>query len=135
MTDLAAPVTPAPVEHECQIVSEHFGPVRVVHVSGRFDWATAPQFCERVRDQYTDPAVILDLSLTTTIDSAGTGALLTAAAEAMRRGQQLVVVSVDPIEVEVLRYLELNLVAPVFASLADALQWLGDQEPIPSPGS
>ena len=130
MNESAASITRTPVEHGCQIVSEHVGPISVVHVTGGFDWATAPQFCEQLRDQCTDPTVVIDLSHTTTIDSAGTGALLAAVVEAKRRGQRLVVVSVDPIEIEVLRDLDPNLVAPVFGSLAEAFGWLGAHDPV-----
>jgi anti-anti-sigma factor len=130
MTELSAPSTQVPVEHECQIASEHVGPVCVVHVNGPLDWATAAQFHDRMCDEYTDSKVIVDLSHSARMDSAGTGVLLGAAAEAARRGQQLVVVSVDPVEVEVLRCLQLDLTVPIFGSRAEALNWLGNHDPI-----
>ena len=127
MTDLAPP-TQTPLEHECQIVCERVGPVCVVHVNGHLDWATAAQFRDCMRDEHCEPSVIVDLSRTLSVDSAGSGVLLATAEQAVSRGQQLVVVSVDPVETEVLRYLDLDLVAPVFASLAEALGWLSDQD-------
>ena len=63
-------------------------------------------------------------------ESAGTGALLVAAAEGARRDQQLVVVCVDPVEVEVVRGLQLDLIVPIFGSQAEALSWLGNHDPV-----
>jgi anti-anti-sigma factor len=130
MSDLGAPTTKVPVAHECEIVSEHVGPVCVVHVEGPLDWASAAQFHDRMCDEYTDPTVIVDLSHSVRMDSAGTGALLGAVAEALKRGQQLVVVSADEVEVDVLRCLQLDLTVPIFSSQIDALSWLDNHDPI-----
>jgi anti-anti-sigma factor len=132
MTELATPTTRVEVEHECRIFSEHLGAIYVVHVQGHLDWATAAQFRECMRDSYLDATVIIDLSRTVRMDSAGTGVLVSAAAETASRGQQLVVVSADPVEVDVLRSLQLDLVVPIFASQAEALAWLGDHAPKPA---
>jgi anti-anti-sigma factor len=128
MTELAAPPTRTLVEHECQIVVDHVGPACVVHVNGQLNWATAAQFRDRMRDVHSEPTVIVDLSRTLGMDSAGTGVLLATADQAISRGQQVVVVSVDPVEAQVLRYLDLHLVAPVFGSLTEAWRWLGDHD-------
>jgi anti-anti-sigma regulatory factor len=125
MTDLAVPITRGQVEDECRIVSEHLGPVRVLHVIGRLDWATAADICDRIRDEDIDPTVIVDIRRAVDVGSADIGALMTIAAEILRRGRQLVFVSDDVVNVEMLRQLQLDRVAPIFGSQAEALNWLG----------
>jgi anti-anti-sigma factor len=88
--------------HECHIVAELTGVVRIVRLTGHLDWATASSFCDRMRDEWIDEMVIVDLSRMSGVDSAGTGAMLAAAGRARHRGQRLVIVTVDPILVEVL---------------------------------
>jgi anti-anti-sigma factor len=88
--------------HECHSEAELKGAVRIVHVSGRLDWVTAPAFRDRMRDEWTDGLVIVDLSSLSGVDSAGTGVVLAAAARARHRGQELVIVTVDPVLIGVL---------------------------------
>ena len=108
--------------HECQIVTELKGAVRVVHLAGRLDWATAGTFRDRMRDDWRDDLLIVDLSRMTGVDSAGTGVVLAAAARARHRGQQLVIVTVDPVLVEVLSCLGPSV--PVVSSPAQAWRLL-----------
>jgi anti-anti-sigma factor len=88
--------------HECRIDTKLTGVVRVVHVTGRLDWATASSFRDRMQNDWTDEMLIVDLSRMSGVDSAQTGVLLAAAARARQRGQHLVIATVDPILVEVL---------------------------------
>jgi anti-anti-sigma factor len=88
--------------HECHMEAELKGAVRIVHVSGRLDWVAAPAFRDRMRDEWTDGLMIVDLSSLSGVDSAGTGVVLAAAARARHRGQELVIVTVDPVLIGVL---------------------------------
>ncbi len=109
------------VRHDCRLVSEYHGTVRVVRVFGCLDWTTACEFRDLMRDTCTDAMVIVDLGATTRMDSAGTGHLLTATARTKRRGQQLVMVVADPLMLEVLTGTGLDGVVPVVASVSEAL--------------
>jgi anti-anti-sigma factor len=108
--------------HECQIVTEMKGAVRVVRVSGQLDWSSAGLFRDRMRDEWVDGMLILNLSRMSGIDSAGTGVVLGAIARARDRRQQLVTVTVDPVLIEVLSYL--GPATPIVASQAEAWRLL-----------
>jgi anti-anti-sigma factor len=110
--------------HECQMVVEHAGAVRIVGVRGRLDWATAGLFRDRMRDEWTQGAMIIDLGDASGIDSSGTGVLLAAAGRAQKRGQPLVIVSLDPVLVEVLSWPSLGLTVPIVGSRDAALHLL-----------
>jgi len=105
--------------HECEIVTKLAGVVRVVSVTGRLDWATASSFGDQMRDDWIDEMLIVDLSRTSGVDSAGTGVVLEAAARARDRRQQLVIVTVDPILVEVLS----SLGPPIAVVCSPAEAW------------
>jgi anti-anti-sigma regulatory factor len=115
--------------HECYLVSGHDGPVRVVRVLGHLDWATSPRFDDLMRHDCTDREVIIDLSSTTS-DAAGTGNLLVATAHAKARGQQLVFVVTDPLELAVLESVGLDQVMPIVDSESAGLEWLA-AHPVP----
>jgi anti-anti-sigma factor len=108
--------------HNCEIRTKVTGVVRVVRVTGRLDWATASSFRDGMRDEWIDEMLIVDLSRMSGIDSAGTGVVLAAAARAHHRGQQLVMVTVDPILVEVLSSLGPSV--PIVSSPAEAWRLL-----------
>jgi anti-anti-sigma factor len=114
----AVAMTHTVARHECQMVTELKGTVRVVRVSGRLDWATAGRFRDRMRDEWRDDRLIVDLSHMAAIDSAGTGVVLAAAVRARHRGQHLVIVSLDPVLIEVLSSLGPSV--PVVNSQAQA---------------
>ena len=88
--------------HECEIITKLTGTVREVRVTGHLDWASASSFGNRMRDEWVDDMLIVDLSRVSGVDSAGTGAVLAAAGRAGERGQQVVIVTVDPILVGLL---------------------------------
>ena len=88
--------------HECEFITKLTGTVREVRVTGHLDWASASSFGNRMRDEWVDDMLIVDLSRVSGVDSAGTGAVLAAAGRAGERGQQVVIVTVDPILVELL---------------------------------
>jgi anti-anti-sigma factor len=104
--------------HECQIATEMKGAVRVVHVSGRLDWSGAGSFRDRMRYEWVDGLLILDLRRLSGIDAAGTGVVLAAVARARHRGQHLAIVAMDPILIEVLS--SLGSSSPVVHSPAEA---------------
>ncbi|MGI8750846.1 MAG: STAS domain-containing protein [Acidimicrobiales bacterium] len=109
------------VRHDCRLVSEYHGSVRVVRVFGCLDWTTACEFRDLMRDECTEAKVVVDLGATTRMDSVGTGHLLTATARTKRRGQKLVMVVADPLLLEVLTTTGLDSVVPVVASVSEAL--------------
>jgi anti-anti-sigma factor len=111
------------------MVTELKGTVRVVHVSGRLDWATAGLFRDHMRDDWRDEMLIVDLSRMAAIDSAGTGVVLAAAARARHRGQHLVIVTLDPVLIEVLSSLGPSV--PVVDSQAEAWRLLCAPPPRP----
>src|ERR1700677_3989972 len=100
MTENSEAKDPAAISHPCRLVSELHGPVRVVTVVGCLDWATVGTFRDLLRDECTDPAIIVDLGQTKHIDGAGTGALVAASVLARQRPQWLAVVTSDPVERE-----------------------------------
>jgi anti-anti-sigma factor len=108
--------------HECRMQTELAGAVRIVRVSGRLDWVTARAFRDRMRDDWTDALLIVDLSRLSAVDSAGTGGVLAAAGRARHRGQELVIITVDPVLVEVLSSLSPSV--PVAPSQAQAWRLL-----------
>lgn len=110
--------------HECHIAVEQAGPVRVIRVRGRLDWATAGAFRDRLRDEWTQGPLIIDLGQASGMDSSGTGVVLAAAIRAQRRGQPLVIVSLDPVLIEVLSSPGLGLSSPIVGSPAAALHRL-----------
>jgi anti-anti-sigma factor len=95
-------MTQAVAAHECRMETKLKGAVRIVHVSGRLDWLTARMFRDRMRDDWTDALLIVDMSGVSGVDSAGTGVVLAAAGRARHRGQELVIVTVDPVLMELL---------------------------------
>jgi anti-anti-sigma regulatory factor len=120
---LAVPANVAS-SHECCLLSGLHGAVRVVRVVGRLDWKTDIRFRDLLRDECPERSVIVDL-LNASLDAAGTGVVLSATARARKRGQQMVFVIADPVELEVLASQGLGFVVPVVASVSEALNWLG----------
>jgi anti-anti-sigma factor len=108
--------------HTCQIMTALKGTVRVVRVTGRLDWATASAFRDRMRDEWVDGRLIVDLSRMAGVDAAGTGVVVAAVARAQHRGQKLVMVTVDPVLAEVLWTLAPSV--PIVSSQAQAWRLL-----------
>ena len=88
--------------NECQIVTKRMGAVREVGVTGRLDWASASSFRDRIRAEWVEEMLLVDLGHGCGVDSAGTGEVLAAVGWAGERGQQVVIVATDPILVELL---------------------------------
>ncbi|MDQ2726905.1 MAG: STAS domain-containing protein [Actinomycetota bacterium] len=127
MNDPALTEKRTKARHDCRLVSEYHGAVRVVRVLGCLDWTTACEFRDLMREECTEAMVVVDLGGTTHMDSVGTGHLLTATARTKRQGQQLVMVVADPLMLEVLTTTGLDTVVPVVATVSEALFWLDAQ--------
>jgi anti-anti-sigma factor len=111
--------------HDCLLETEEEGPARTVRVDGRLDWATAEDFREQILDLDVGRPVVIDLS-GATIDSAGTGTLLTVALALKERSQPVAVVSADPVQSEVFRTVGLATLVRVAHSIPDALAELAN---------
>jgi anti-anti-sigma factor len=109
-------------KHECGLVDELDGGIRVLHVTGRLDWASERKFLDYMCDDCADSSVIIDLS-DAVLDSAGTGALVATATRARQRGQRLALVVPDAVELEVLRRLGVDDLLPLVASESEAVAW------------
>jgi anti-anti-sigma factor len=109
---------------EGQILVEYVGAVRVVRVRGRLDSEAAGSFRDRLRHEWNQGPLVIDLSRASGMDASGTGVVLAAAARAQRRGQPLVIVSLDPVLIDVLSSPSLGLTAPIVGSRAAALHLL-----------
>lgn len=121
MSDPASTANGPAARHDCRLVSEYHGSVRVVRVIGCLDWTTADEFRDLLRDECTDAMVVIDLAATTRMDSTGTGDILSAAARMNERGQQLALVVTDPLQLEVLTETGLGTLVPVVPSVSEAL--------------
>lgn len=108
--------------HACDFVSQPHGMVHVVRVVGALDWESAGRFAELVREQCTEPVLIIDLTAGR-IDAAGTGALVVATEQAKDRNQQLVLVATDPLQLSVMISTGLNIVVPIVSSEEEAVTW------------
>jgi anti-anti-sigma factor len=108
--------------HECQFVSEVHDKVHVVRVIGSLDWMTEGEFADLLRDRCFEPILIIDL-VAGRVDAAGTGALVLATEQARRRGQQLVLVATDPVQLSVMISTGLNIVVPIVSSEEEAVTW------------
>jgi anti-anti-sigma factor len=75
-------------------------------------------------NEWTQGPMIIDLGDATGMDSSGTGVVLAVAVRAQKRGQLLVIVSLDPIVVEVLSSPSLGLSVPIVGSREAALHLL-----------
>jgi anti-anti-sigma regulatory factor len=109
---------------ECQIVVEYAGAVRIVCVGGRLAWETSRSFRDRMRHEWTQGSLVIDLTHASASDSSGAGVVLAAAARAQRRGQPLIIVSLDPGLIAVLSSPSVRLTAPIVGCRAAALRLL-----------
>jgi anti-anti-sigma regulatory factor len=124
MVDTATAPTRRRPDHQCDIEDDRIGLVRIVRVVGRLDWATMGGFRDLMLEKVTEFVVIVNLDRAE-LDAAGTGIVMTTAATAIKRGQTLVFVVTNPIELEVLESLGLSFMAPVVASEREALALVG----------
>jgi anti-sigma B factor antagonist len=92
------------------------GRVRVIRLEGELDLAAAPRLRARVDETPSGRALVLDLSLTTFIDSAVLKELLRARAELAERNVRLVLAGVAP---PVRRLLDLTRTSELFEDAAD----------------
>lgn len=115
--------------HDCSFDSERLGDARVVHVHGRFDWASAAGFRDLTRDHCPEPGLVIDLTQVTQLDSGGVGVLLAATARARRRGQHLAIVATDPHLLELLLTLGVPSVVPVVGTEREALRRIATPVP------
>lgn len=93
----------------------------VFQLEGQLNWSTARELTDRIGSGWAEPCAIIDLSRVTAMDAAGTGAILNLANVADAKCKQLVFVA-DQSVAEVLRYVGLPEVAPIFRSTDDALR-------------
>jgi anti-anti-sigma factor len=118
--------------HDFLLDIEEEGPARTVRVDGRLDWATADGFREQILDLGSGQPVVIDLS-GATIDSAGTGTLLTVALALKDRSQPAAVVATDPVQSEVFMTVGLAGLVPVTHSVAAALARLTSASSVADP--
>lgn len=112
------------VRHECRVTVNTCHHAPVVRVIGRLDWATAGPIRDALHAQGREPAIVIDLSSMTSVDSAGVGVILTCLGRTLSRGGRVVVVATDSGTLEVLRAVQVPEVVPVVASIEDATLWL-----------
>jgi len=117
---------PGPGPHACEIHRARRGEALVLRVNGALDWSSAPAFVEHVRAECDASGLVIDLSAAT-VDSAGTGAILSVVAAGHDRHRQVVVVVGDGPEAEVLLDGRVDALAGLAASEASALTWLRDR--------
>lgn len=117
---------PAPGPHRCEVYEARRGETLVLRVGGALDWSSAPAFVEHVRTGCDAAGLVIDLTAAT-VDSAGTGAILSLAAARRDRHRQMVVVVGDGPEAEVLLDGRFDAVAGLVASEPSALAWLRDR--------
>ncbi len=120
----SAEAVPGEERHGCRMVTEERSGRRVLHVIGHLDWATRSRFTDSVGDLGPGD-VVIDLE-EATLDSAGTGAVLWCVARATGRGQQIVVVTPDPLQYEVFVSTGLTGVVPVVRSTPEAVNRFAD---------
>jgi anti-anti-sigma factor len=113
---------PVAGRHGCHFTSETHDQFHVVRVVGSLDWATEAEFLELIRQECTEPVLIVDLTAGR-IDAAGTAALALATEQAKERRQQLVLVATDPMQLGVMISTGLNIVVPVVSSEEEAMIW------------
>ena len=116
----------APGRHGCEIREARRGETLVLRVNGPLDWSSAPAFVDHVRTQCDAAGLVIDLT-GATVDSAGTGAILSVAAAEHDRHRHLVVVVGDGPEAQVLLDGCFDAVAGLAASEPSALAWLRDR--------
>jgi anti-sigma B factor antagonist len=108
--------------------------VWVIALTGEVDLYTAPEFKQQLVDAIGQGArhVIVDLTDTTFIDSTTLGVLVGGIKRLRPEGGQLSVVCSDRNITKIFEITGLNLVFPIHASRADALERAGVTEGQPS---
>jgi hypothetical protein len=85
-----------------------------------------------MRHEWTQGSLVIDLSHASAWDLSGASVVLAAATRAQRRGQPLIIVSLDPGLIEVLSSPSLRLTAPIVGCRAAALRLLHEPCRLPS---
>jgi anti-anti-sigma regulatory factor len=117
---------PGPGPHSCEIREARRGETLVLRVHGALDWSSAPAFVDHVLTDCDAVGLVVDLTAAT-VDSAGTGAILSVAAADHERHRELVVVVGDGPEAQVLLDGRFDELAGLAASEPSALAWLRDR--------
>lgn len=103
--------------------------VELIDVHGALDWRSAGALRRRViAAMESSPAVIVDLSQVSSMDAAGTGAIVMVAVRASERGVRLAVVADRAPIPEVLTAVGLPDVIAVVADVAEARQHVSEPE-------
>ncbi len=127
----AQPVTPQPAR-----VTEHAhtADLLILTVSGELDTATAPLLHLNLRR--TLPAcTLIDLTQVTFLGVAGLRTLEAAASRARSEGRRVGLVAASPGHLRILRLFALDVLAPVYLRLSDAMREVGLPARDPGPFS
>ena len=108
-----------------RITDEHHGEVPVVTIAGEIDSSNSADVADRLRAALSNrsEALIVDLSPTTYIDSAGINVLFQISIELRQRQQQLHVVVAQPSPIaRMLAIVGLDATVPTYPTRAAALE-------------
>jgi anti-anti-sigma factor len=99
------------------------GNAHVLHVSGVVDYVTAPRFTTEVMDFVQGPPgpLLVDLTETTYVDSAGISTLVKAHETLAERGQRLTLIVSTPVVLRVLSIFTLDAIFAIYHTLDDGL--------------
>jgi anti-anti-sigma factor len=97
---------------------------RIVRLTGPLSLETVPEFLKALRAE-TAPAVILDLSGLSFLDSAGVGALIQTLVSLQYSGRKLAVVELSSQVLTVLEITRVHKLFTIFATVAQAEEQLG----------
>jgi len=92
---------------------------RVLRVAGRVDLETVPRFLQALRSEQA-PAIILDLSGVSYVDSGGVGALVQTYSSFRKTDRRLALVALNPRVQAVLELTRLHKIFAVFPTVAEA---------------
>jgi anti-anti-sigma factor len=111
-----------------RITDEHHGEVPVVTIAGEIDASNSGEVADRLRAALSNrsEALVVDLSPTTYIDSAGINVLFQVSLELRQRQQQLHLVIAQPSPIaRMLAIVGLDATVPTHATRAAALDRVG----------
>lgn len=95
----------------------------MIVISGDLNWHTVERLHDTVAAIGTGSKVLIDVTNLTTIDSAGTSALISTYLRESRAGRQVAMV-VTSSNAAVLQEVGISQVVPIFASRLSAYEWL-----------
>jgi anti-anti-sigma factor len=117
------------VSHNCTFHTDRIGRVSVISVEGALDWVSAPQLSKLAIEAINERALVVDLTGTTKVDSAGNGAIIAALGRRHAARRRTALAVVDGLEVQVLDVLGVDGVVPVCGTVEAAAAGLGAELP------